>query len=391
MISRTIAPFILEDAAGYPAVGLLGPRQSGKATLIKSLFPEKRYVNLEDPEERAFALEDPRGFLAERKKGVIIDEFQRVPEILSYIQTITDKEQEPGQFILTGSQNFLMIEQISQTLAGRISLFNLLPLSLEELVQAGIHIPEVHEIMFRGFLPRLYDVTLDTTRYYSNYVKTYLERDVRTLKNITDLNLFRNFILLCAGRTGQIVHYSSLGNDLGISHNTVKAWLTVLETSHIIFQLRPYYKNFKKQIVKSPKFYFCDTGLLCYLLGIQEPGSLVRHFLKGGVFENFVILELLKRYYHRGREGKFYFWRDKGGHEIDLLMDEGAGQRTALEIKAGQTISGNFFSNLSYYGSLDDACVPENRYLIYGGEEHQNRSQAKVRGWRELVHPESIL
>jgi uncharacterized protein len=385
MIARTIASAILRDAVDYPAIAIIGPRQSGKTTLAQALFPEKYYRNLENPEERAFALEDPRGFLEERKNGMIIDEFQRVPGLLSWIQTIADKEQIPGQFILTGSQNFLMMEQISQSLAGRISLFTLLPLSMEELQLATIAPGDLNSMLFRGFFPRLYDRSLDPERYYSNYVKTYLERDVRQLKNIGDLNLFRDFLLLCAGRTGQIVNYSSLGNDVGISHNTVKAWLTLLEISNIIYKLRPFHKNFNKQIVKSPKLYFCDTGLLCHLLGIEEPESISRHFLKGGIFENFVIGELLKGAYSRGKEGNFHFWRDKRGHEVDLLINRGPERSITLEIKAGSTISSSFFSNLDYYGTLDSSNVPRDRYLVYGGAEHQDRSRAKVRSWREMA------
>lgn len=385
MIKRAIEATILRDAKDYPAIAIIGPRQSGKTTLAKALFPDKHYKNLEEPEERAFALEDPRAFLKNREKGMIIDEFQRVPGLLSYIQTICDKEQVPGQFILTGSQNFLMMEQISQSLAGRISLFTLLPLSMDELAQTGISTGTMDATLFRGFFPRLHDRDLDTGRYYSNYIKTYLERDVRQLKHIGDLNLFRDFLLLCAGRTGQIVNYSSLGNDLGLSHNTVKSWISLLETSNIIYKLRPYHRNFHKQIIKSPKMYFCDTGLLCHLLGIEEPEAISRHFLKGGIFENLVIGEFLKGAYNRGKEITFHFWRDKTGHEVDLLITRGPQRRIALELKAGSTISGSFFSNLDYYGELDTGCAPPDRYLLYGGEEHQDRSRGKVRSWKETA------
>lgn len=384
MIPRALAPFILEDSGHYSVIGLIGPRQSGKTTLARKLFPEKRYVNLEDPEQRVFAEDDPRGFLDDRGKGIIIDEFQRVPELLSYIQTITDEEKVPGQFVLTGSQNFLMMERISQSLAGRISIFTLLPLSLAELDGPAGEGFTLCDVLFRGFFPKLHTEEMDAGRYYQNYVRTYLERDVRQLKNIGDLSLFRDFLLLCAGRTGQIVNYSSIGDDLGISHNTVKSWMTVLETSNLIYRLRPFYKNFRKQIIKSPKIYFCDSGLLCYLLGIENSDSIVRHFLKGGIFESFVIGEFLKYRYNSGREADFYFWRDKSGHEVDLLFEE-VMARKIVEMKAGQTISGDFFKGLDFYGGVDPRCPPENRYVIYGGNEIQNRSRGRVRSWACLA------
>lgn len=384
MVSRAISPIIAEDSKHYRIIGIIGPRQSGKTTLARALFPNKRYANLEDPEQRAFALEDPKGFLSDRRGGLIVDEFQRVPDLLSYIQTISDEENVPGQFILTGSQNFLMMEQISQSLAGRISLFTLMPFSLAELFKDGKVIPLLNDVLYRGFFPRLHTESMDPARYYQNYVRTYLERDVRLLKNIGDLSLFRNFLMMCAGRTGQLINYSSLGNDLGISHNTVKSWLTVLEASNIVYLLKPFYRNFGKQIIKSPKIYFCDTGLLCFLLGMQKSDSITYHFLRGGIFENFVICEFLKQRYNRGREGSLYFWRDKLGREVDLIVDEGQ-THTIIEIKAGQTIAAGFFSSLDYYGSLESNCPPANRYLVYGGEENQNRSKGKVRSWKCLV------
>jgi uncharacterized protein len=384
MIKRKISPIIIEDSEHYGIIGLIGPRQTGKTTLVQALFPEKRYVNLEDPEERAYAMEDPKSFLKERKNGIIIDEFQRVPELLSYIQTITDKEKIPGQFIVTGSQNFLMMEKISQSLAGRISIFTLLPLSIEELYESTSITDGLFEVLYRGLYPRLNTEKIHASRYYRNYVNTYLERDVRLLKNIGDLNLFRDFLLLCAGRAGQLLNYSSLGNDLGISHNTVKSWITVLETSNILYRLRPYYRNFKKQVLKSSKIYFSDTGLLCYLLGIEKPESIRRHFLKGGIFENFVISEFLKKRYNQGQEGNLYFWRDKLGREVDLLYEEN-GLRNIIEIKAGGTISGDYFDSLDYYGGLDSGCPRENRYVIYGGDTIQSRSRGKVRGWKTLA------
>ena len=342
MLPREVSDIITKDSRQYRVIGLIGPRQSGKTTLAKALFPDKRYLNLEDPEQRAFAVEDPKSFLSDRSRGLIIDEFQRVPDLLSYIQTISDEEKVPGQFILTGSENFLMMEQISQSLAGRISLFTLMPLSMAELFKEEDNIPQLNEVLFRGFFPRLYSESMDPKRYYQNYVKTYLERDVRQLKNIGDLTLFRNFLMMCAGRTGQLMNYSSLGNDLGITHNTVKSWLTVLETSNIVYLLRPFYENFGKQIVKSPKIYFCDTGLLCFLLSIERPDSISYHYLKGGIFENFIIGEFLKQRYNQGLDGNLYFWRDKLGREVDLLLDEGQ-SRIIYRDKVRTNHFGGFF------------------------------------------------
>ncbi|MBN1647375.1 MAG: ATP-binding protein [Spirochaetales bacterium] len=383
MISRTIASLIRKDSRGYPVVGILGPRQSGKTTLVKHIFPAMNYVNLEDPDQRLYAEQDPRGFLSDHTQGMIIDEFQRVPDLLSYIQTISDMKGTPGQFILTGSQNYLMMEKNTQSLAGRISLFHLFPLSLNELYPDGREMPVLNEIIYKGFFPRLHKEKMDCAGFYRNYTQTYLERDVRQLRNITDLGSFQAFLRLCAGRTGQVVNLSSLGNDLGVNHNTIKSWLHVLEAGYIIHHLTPYFRNYGKQITKSPKIYFYDTGLLCSLLGINSPEMISQHYLKGGIFENFVINEIKKWKYNQGKLFNEYFWRDKLGREIDLLIDEG-NNRFVFEIKAGQTLSVDFFSNLDYYGGLDESCPPENRYLVYGGPENQTRSQGVVRSWNKM-------
>lgn len=394
MIPRTISEVITRDVAGYPVVTILGPRQSGKTTLARALFPQMAYANLEDPATRDFAVSDPRGFLAQRGDGLIIDEFQRSTDLLSHIQQQVDEIGTPGQFVLTGSQNFLMMEQISQSLAGRVGIFSLLPLSMEELAGArsagvsvsrsGLPAGELEPQLFTGFFPRLYTTDLNPTRYYANYVQTYLERDVRQLRNVGDLVTFQRFLRLIAGRVGQLVNTSSIGDDLGISHNTVKAWLTVLEASYVLLPLRPYHRNFNKQIIKSSKVYFQDTGLLCYLLGIEKPGQLQQHYLRGGVFENLVIVEFSKWYANRGQRGPLYFWRDRRGHEIDMILETGT-NRVAVEIKAGRTLSSDQFAGLDYYGALDTGCPSTHRYLMNGGIENQNRSRGHVRGWRELA------
>lgn len=390
-IARAAAPLVEEDASGYPVVAVLGPRQSGKTTLVRSLFPECAYTNLEDPATRQFAQEDPRGFLGQGHGRMIIDEFQRVPELLSYIQTDVDQTSAPGRFILTGSQNYLMMEGISQSLAGRIGLVTLLPLSLAELVRSGEEVPELNPLLFTGLYPRLYSASLDPGRFYDNYVQTYLERDIRLLKNVTDLAVFHRFLQLCAGRVGQVVNFSSLADDAGISHNTARAWLGLLQTSYAVRPLTPYYRNFNKQIIKSPKLYFTDTGLLCSLLEIATPDQLTHHYLRGGIFENLVVTEFDKAQANAGRRRMLHFWRERRGREVDLLIDRGT-ERVAVEAKAGHTISGDYFAGLSYYGELDAGCPPSNRYLIYAGEESQDRSAARVRPWRALANlPDDIV
>lgn len=390
MIPRSIEAVVREDARSYPVVAILGARQAGKTTLVRSVFSEHTYVNLEDPETRAFAVEDPRGFLADGTTSMVIDEFQRVPDLLSYIQTIVDEKRMPGQYILTGSQNVLMSERIGQSLAGRVALFTLPPLSLAELNTVNRVFDDRETQIRTGFFPRLYDQSMDAGRFYRNYIQTYVERDVRTLKNVSDLSTFQGFLALLAGRVGQVVNLSSLGNDAGVSHNTAKAWIGVLEAGYILFQLRPYHRNFNKQITKSPKVYFSDTGILCALLGIDSDDALRSHHLIGGIFENFVIGELLKAYSNRGQNPRAYFWRDRRGHEVDLLFDE-ADTRTTVEIKAGRTIASDFFAGLDYYGALDGQCPPDRRFLVYGGRERQHRSAGRVLGWRDLATPQLIV
>lgn len=387
MIPRALVPIVQQDAAAYPVVGILGPRQAGKTTLARSIFADYVYTNLEDPETRRFASDDPRGFLSQRAAGMIIDEFQRVPELLSYIQTIVDEEKVAGQFILTGSQNYLMMESISQSLAGRIALFTLPPLSMAELAGAGVPVGQDFsrdDIMRRGMFPRVWDAAIDPNRYYANYIQTYVERDVRMIQNVGDLNRFDDFLRLVAGRVGQVVNLTSLADDAGISHNTAKSWLSILQTSYIVQPLRPYHRNFNKQIIKSPKLFFTDTGIVCYLLGIESDAMLQHHPLIGGIFENFVVSEVAKGYQSRGRQPRLYFWRDKRGHEVDLLLDDGL-RRTAIEIKAGRTMSSDYFKGLEYYAELDAACPPDARYVIYGGERTEKRTAATVLGWRALA------
>jgi len=388
MIDRDISKIILKDINYYSVLGIVGPRQSGKTTLAKALFPKMVYTNLEDLSQKDFAETDPKMFLAQGNNGMIIDEIQRVPSLLSYIQTIVDEKKSPGMYVITGSQNLLLMEQVSQTLAGRISLFTLLPLSLSELYKTSKKIPEINQILYRGLYPGIYDRSYEPNRYYRNYIQTYIERDVRQVKHITNLSMFQNFIKICAGRVGQIVNYSSIGDDLGVSHNTIKSWLSILETSFIIQPLRPYFKNFNKQIIKMPKLYFNDTGLLCSLLGISNPNEITYHYLKGGIFENLIVSEFTKYYMNSGRQPSLFFWRDKRGREVDLIIARSL-DRIAIEIKSGSTISTDFFKNLSYYSTLDITCNASKSYIIYSGQENQSRTKGNVRCWQSLINIEN--
>ncbi len=380
MIKRKLAKHLLRSSKELPVVSLTGPRQSGKKTLVKELFPEYRYVSLEDLDLRSYAAEDPRGFLEEYNRFVIFDEIQNTPGLFSYIQGVVDRDKIPGQFILTGSQNFLLLEKITQSLAGRTAILHLLPLELGELKGANIPLTSFEEILFKGFYPRLYETPLTPNEWYKNYLRTYIERDIRQIKNIHDLGTFQVFLKCCASRAGQIMDMTTLGNDCGISHNTVRAWLNILEASFIVFFLRPHYKNYNKRLIKSPKLYFYDTGLLCALLDIYTQEQLTSHYLRGGIFESFVISELLKRQTHDLTHSSLYFWRDHKGKEVDCLIENGS-RLTPIEIKSGKTVGTDFFDGLNYWNNLS-----ENKgesYIVYGGDLNQKRSQATVLGWRD--------
>lgn len=388
MIHRTLTLKLKEMAKSFPAIGLIGPRQSGKATLSKAAFPKKPYVSLEEPNIREHALKDPRGFLGDYPKGAIIDEIQRAPELFSYLQGILDEKNIPGMFILTGSQNFLLLEKISQTLAGRIALLRLLPFSLEELYNANISFKEYEEYLFTGSYPRIYDQHIKPHYWHSNYIQTYIERDIRMIKNIHDLNAFQTFLKMCAHRTGQLLNLSSLANDCGITHNTAKAWISILEASFIVFLLRPHYKNFGKRLVKMPKLYFYDTGLVCFLLEIQNKAQLNNHALKGNIFESMVISELIKYRYNCGEEHNFYFWRDKTGNEIDCIISQ-ANELFPLEIKSGKTPVEDYFKNILYWSKIAKRKNKAN-LVIYGGNQKQNRTNGAIIPWTTLFHTNDI-
>lgn len=315
-------------------------------------------------------------------KGVIIDEAQKVPELFSYIQGLVDESGLMGKFILTGSQNFLHLENISQSLAGRVALFHLLPFGIQELGVAGEIKESVDEMLFSGAYPVLYDRNIEPQHYYPSYIQTYIERDVRSIKNIGNLSLFQTFVKLCAGRSGQLLNMSSLGNELGVNHKTIGSWLSVLEASFVIHLLRPHHKNYNKRLVKQPKLYFYDTGLLCSLLDIQHADQLKTHYLRGNILETFVVSEYIKTRLHSGLRPNAFFWRNNTGHEIDLLIEEGENLK-AVEIKSGETINKDFFKGLSYYSKLS-GLPDEKLFLIYGGEQNYTRKQGQVFSWKDL-------
>lgn len=367
MIPRTAAQEALDLARQFKAVAIVGPRQSGKTTLVRHVFPDKTYANLENPDLRSFAQEDPRGFLAHYPNGAILDEVQRVPQLFSYLQQWLDETEVFGQFILTGSNNFILQEGVSQSLAGRVGYLYLLPLSLSEWPGET---DMLSQTLFRGGYPALYQDHVQPERWYVNYIRTYVERDVRLIKNITNLNTFERFLKLCAGRMGQLLNMSSLAVETGVDVKTIGSWLSVLESSFVLFRLPPYHRNYNKRIVKMPKLYFYDTGLASALLGVENAKQLDFHPLRGALFENLVILELLKERLHRGKPQNLYFWRDNTGHEVDLLLDFGT-QQQAIEIKLGQTITQEYFKGLKYWNKISKT---EGGYVVYGGAEAQKRS-----------------
>ena len=383
MIPRLSANKLKQLTYQYPVVAITGPRQSGKTTLVRNIFPQRPYLSLEDPDVRSFALEDPRGFLSGNPEGIIIDEVQRAPDLFSYIQTRVDEIDKEGLYILTGSFNFSLMEGISQSLAGRVGLLNLLPFSFAELDQAN-RLPDLLEdLLFTGSYPRIYDKRIPANEWYANYVTTYLERDVRSIKNITDLDVFQRFLKMCAARSGQILNLSSLGDDCGITHNTAKSWLSVLQASFIVYLLRPHHKNFNKRLIKSSKLYFYDTGLLSYLIGIDSPENLSTHAFRGPMFETWVISELLKGRLNRGLRENLFFWRDNSGHEIDCILEQG-GRLLPLEIKSGQTITRDYFKGLKYWSKISQTPGKE-AYLVYGGSMDQKRGEGNVLGWRSFA------
>jgi hypothetical protein len=367
----------------YPVLALTGPRQSGKTTFLRKQFPGYTYVNLEDSALRNYAINDPKGFLLEYNRFVIFDEVQRVPQLFSDLQARVDEDGIMGQYILSGSQNFQLMSSITQSLAGRVALFKLLPVDIQEMKQAGWLDPDYAVNLQKGFYPGLYDRNITPKFFYSNYLQTYVERDLTELIQVKDLKQFRNFITLCAARVGQLLNLNSLANECGISQPTAKSWISVLETSYIIYLLQPYHANINKRITKSAKLYFYDTGLLCYLLKINDAASLKTNRQKGNLFENFVINEYIKQNYHQNLLLDFWFWRDAVGHEIDFIWQDSE-NLNLVEIKASETIMSEMFRGLTYFENLLPAKI-NSKTLVHTGSFNQNRSAGKVQSWKNIL------
>lgn len=382
MLDRQLAPTLLRLSASFPVIAVTGPRQSGKTTLVRALFPDKSYVSLEDPIERSFAEEDPRGFLARFVAGAIFDEAQRWPDLFSHLQGLVDKDRQPGRFVLTGSQQFGLLSGVTQSLAGRVGLTRLLPLALGELPKADIAAANIDALMLQGFYPALHAQAVSPADWYTSYVATYLERDVRQLTQIQDLSTFQRFLRLAAGRTGQLLNLSALAGEAGIAHSTARAWLSVLEASDIVFLLPPYHRNFGKRLVKTPKLYFIDVGLACWLLGIRNVEMLGLNPLRGALFETWVVGEFLKARLNAGQPSDLYFWRDNNGLEADLMFEVG-NRLQPVEIKSGQTVTADYIraGQKAARFAGEEALPP---WLIYGGDQSYERSGVRAMGWREL-------
>ncbi|OJX36833.1 MAG: AAA family ATPase [Flavobacteriia bacterium 40-80] len=367
----------------YPIVTITGPRQSGKTTFLKTMFSDYRYVNLENPDMRLYATNDPNGFLNEYDQKVILDEVQRVPLLFSYLQDKVDQSGIMGQYILSGSQNFHLMENITQSLAGRVAIFKLFPLDFQEMrSQNWLDESDYLKNLIRGFYPAIYDRDIPSKDFYGNYIQTYIQRDITTLINIRDMRAFQNFLSLCATRAGQLLNLNSLANECGITQPTAKAWLSALENSFIVFQLHPYYKNFSKRIVKTPKLYFYDTGLLCHLLKIKDAYKLQTDPMKGMLFENMMIAEYVKQMHHHNDLRDIWFWRDASGNEIDLLVESENGV-TIAEFKASMTIMPDMFKGLTHFEAIS-GWKDLNKQLVYGGDAEQNRTAGKVISWKSF-------
>ncbi len=378
MIARACASQLGQLAKSMPAIGLVGPRQSGKTTLARFIFPRHQYVSLEDLDNRAFAREDPRGFLAEYQNahGIILDEVQHAPDLLSYIQTIIDQNPRSGYFVITGSQNLLVNEAITQTLAGRIAIVTLYPFSLAELSFAGILSTTLETALWKGCFPRVYTTEISPAIWYANYIQGYVERDVRQVKNIFDLSLFQRFLKLCAGRIGQVLNITSLSSDAGVDQKTARAWLSLLEATYVITLLPPFYKNFGKRLIKSPKLYFLDTGLACSLLSITKPEDLDAHYARGALMESYIIADFYKQAFNQLQQPSLYFWRDQRGVEMDVLIETARGI-TPVEIKAGMTIGSDYFKSFTALTPVLGVDYIRMPMIVYSGT-----SKASCRGIR---------
>lgn len=382
MIKRDLHTKLLELSTKFPFVMISGPRQSGKSTLAKASFPNYKYVSFSDIDLRIFAKEDPRGFIATYPERVIIDEVQKEPSILSYLLTHTDNANKEGMYILTGSQNLQLMASANESLAGRIGILKLLPFSHSELSKSKILPTSINEEIFFGGYPRIYDKGITPIDYYPNYISTYVERDIRNIRQVGNLSQFVKLLKLCAGRIGQILNISSIASDCGISTPTAQAWLSILEQCYIIYLLRPSHNNFSKRIVKSPKLYFYDTGLACSLLEITSASQIATHYLRGGLFENLFINEMIKRRFNAGQNADFSFWRDSNGNEVDLLTTEEDGIQ-AYEIKSGATFNSDYFKGLDYWSKLSGVETSQ-KTVIYTGDLVLTTSHGKVLPWKNF-------
>ena len=382
MIKRAISGTILDMASKFPVVTFSGIRRSGKSTLLKSCFADYKYVSLEDPDIRQLAENDPRGFLKNCGTKCIIDEAQRVPDLYSYLQTIVDSRDECGQFILSGSHNFLLMERISQSLAGRTSVLKLFPFSIAELQATNILPNDLDEVLLKGCYPRLYDKKITAKEYFTSHLQTYVERDVRLLRNIIDMTAFKRFLKLCAANVGSVLNVASLAKDAGISVVTANSWISILEASFVLLRLPPYYKNFSKRVIKSSKIYFCDTGLLCNLLNIFNREQLQESNLRGAIFENLIVIELMKAALFKGEEPQLYFCRDTNQNEVDLLR-ETDGKLEAIEIKSGETKNQKFYDGLKKFSEVSGISLSDTK-VVYGGSDSYRGENQKFISWKEM-------
>ena len=380
MVKRKIQKELRTLAREFPIVAVLGPRQSGKTTVARAVFNDFDYYSFEDPDIRTLAREDPRAFLEQHPRNVIFDEVQRIPEFISYLQSHADNADRPGRIIITGSQNYLLMENITQSLAGRVGIATLLPFSTGELLPIKKYALPLEEYIVTGGYPRIYDKNIRPVSFFRTYVNTYIEKDVRSLRNIVNYDDFVRFVGILAGRTGQVLNTLAISDDCGISHNTVKQWLSVLETGYIIHRLWPYHKNYNKRLIKNPKIYFYDTGLVCYLLGIHSVEAFNTHYYRGPIFETFILSELMKYTYNTNRSCRFYFWRDNHQKETDLIVEKGT-ERITAEVKSGKTVQPRFFQALEYWQKLSGD-GPAGQYLIYGGTDDHERHGIKILGWQ---------
>ncbi len=384
MINRNLAPKLVEAAQKFPCITLTGPRQSGKTTLCRTLFEHHPYASLEAPDTRAFAMEDPRGFLAQFPQGCIIDEVQRAPDLLSYLQCMIDENPVAGRWILTGSQNFSLLKSVGQSLAGRTAVYNLFPLVHDEITRFDKHPGSLEETLFAGGYPRIFDLDLNPSEWFRSYVATYVERDVRTVSNVADIATFQRFIQLCAGRTAQLLNYSSLADDCGISQPSAKAWINILETSFIVFRLPTFHPNLRKRLVKTPKLHFYDTGLVCWLLGIRTPEQLRSHPLRGPIFETWTASEVAKHLSNRGETGNLSFYRDRNGAEADLVIERPSGI-ALVEAKSSATASSSLFNGIRRVRRhLGELSRPVDITIVYGGDNFQRRAEGNIVPWRRL-------